>query len=144
MASLMERHGDNVWDVLSCFDRVVIQGSLPGVNFADGVSSYLRAHNIRIFDYPRFAEPLRDLIRENAERLAVENGAPRTKAPFFACLRGHGSASTRWAPLHAPRESFLVGLRGPNPEGSVRPSLAKTGRDFPAKGLKTRGGNVRW
>ena len=74
MASLIERHADKVLGVLSCFDRVVIQGSLPGLNFADGMSSYLRAHNVRIFDYPRFAEPLRDLIRENAERLAVENG----------------------------------------------------------------------
>lgn len=74
MASLIERHADKILGILSCFDRVVIQGSLPGLNFADGMSSYLRAHNIRIFDYPRFAEPLRDLIRENAERLAVENG----------------------------------------------------------------------
>lgn len=30
--------------------------------------------NIRIFDYPRFAEPLRDELRDNAERVATENG----------------------------------------------------------------------
>jgi hypothetical protein len=38
------------------------------------MTSYLYTHQIRIFDYPRFAEPLRDAIRTNAERLAVENG----------------------------------------------------------------------
>src|SRR5204863_8792524 len=64
---------NKVLGVLSCFDRVVIYGTLPGLNFADGMSSYLRAHNIRIFDYARFAEPLRDLIRSNAERVAAEN-----------------------------------------------------------------------
>src|SRR5205814_7035924 len=30
---------------------------------------------------------------------------------------------------------FLVGLRGPNPEGSIRQSLAKIGQDFARKGL---------
>src|SRR5439155_17940645 len=29
---------------------------------------------IRIFDYPRFAEPFRDQLKQNAERLAAENG----------------------------------------------------------------------
>jgi hypothetical protein len=38
------------------------------------MTSYLYAHQIRIFDYPRFAEPLRDAIRANAELLAQENG----------------------------------------------------------------------
>lgn len=34
----------------------------------------LRRRKIRIFDFPRFAEPLRDEIRANAERLARESG----------------------------------------------------------------------
>jgi hypothetical protein len=38
------------------------------------MTSYLKAHGIRIFDYARFAEPLRDRIRSNAEKLAEENG----------------------------------------------------------------------
>jgi hypothetical protein len=74
MASLLERHRDEIRGVLSCFDRVVVQGTLPGLCFAEGMTSYLNAHHIRIFDYPRFAEPLRDEIRTNAEKLARENG----------------------------------------------------------------------
>jgi len=31
-------------------------------------------NNIRIFDYPRFAETLRNALRDNAEQFAKENG----------------------------------------------------------------------
>ena len=72
--SLIERYVDKIRGVISCYDRIVIQGILPGFCFAEGMTSYLYAHQIRIFDYPRFAEPLRDAIRANAERLAQENG----------------------------------------------------------------------
>ena len=34
---------------------------------------FLRAPD-KDFDYPKWAQPLRDAIRENAERLAAENG----------------------------------------------------------------------
>ena len=56
--------------MLSCWDRVVIQGTLPGFSYADGMTSYLYANKLRIFDYARFA----DQIRTNAERLATEAG----------------------------------------------------------------------
>src|SRR3989304_6463252 len=71
---LTERYAKQIRGVLSCYDRVVIVGTLPGVCFADGMAAHLRSKGILIFDYPRFAEPLRDEIRENAERLAQENG----------------------------------------------------------------------
>jgi hypothetical protein len=74
MASLLERHADQILGVLSCYDRVVIQGTLPAFCYAEGMTSYLSSHDIRIFDYARFAEPLRDIIRDNAERIALENG----------------------------------------------------------------------
>jgi hypothetical protein len=37
------------------------------------MTGYLYAQHIRIFDYPRFAEPFRDEIRENAEKIAADN-----------------------------------------------------------------------
>jgi hypothetical protein len=37
------------------------------------MAKYLRIHGIRLFDYTRFAEPLRDQVRANAERVAKEN-----------------------------------------------------------------------
>ena len=72
--SLLERYSDKIRGISSCYDRIIIRGILPVFCFAQGMTSYLYSHKIRIFDYPRFAEPLRDAIRTNAESLANENG----------------------------------------------------------------------
>src|SRR3954468_12662010 len=63
---LTERHGDQIAGVLGCWDRMLIFGTLPKICFAGGMTSFLFERNIRIFDYPRFAEPFRNRIRENA------------------------------------------------------------------------------
>jgi hypothetical protein len=72
---LTERYRSRLHGVLSCFDRIVITGTLPGVCYAAGMTSFLNAKSIRIFDYARFAEPLRERIREQAQRLADAQGA---------------------------------------------------------------------
>src|SRR5271154_3175625 len=54
--------------------RVVITGTLPTVCYADGMTKFLNANHVRIFDYPRFAEPLRERVRERAAALAAEAG----------------------------------------------------------------------
>jgi hypothetical protein len=70
---LPEKYSNQIEGVISCFDRIVIQGTLPQICYAAGMTGYLNANQIRIVDYPRFAEPLRNEIRENAERIAKEN-----------------------------------------------------------------------
>jgi hypothetical protein len=60
--------------VLSCWDRVLVFGTLPKFCFAAGMTTCLNERQVRIFDYPRFAEPFRDQLRENADRLAAEAG----------------------------------------------------------------------
>jgi hypothetical protein len=72
---LTERYRERLHGVLSCYDRIVITGTLPGVCYAGGMTSFLYAKGIRIFDYAHFAEPLRDQIRERAQQLAAEQGA---------------------------------------------------------------------
>lgn len=74
MTSLTERYASKIRGVLSCFDRVVITGTIPEICHAAAMTNYLYGAKIRIFDYPKFAEPLRDEIRNHAERLAQENG----------------------------------------------------------------------
>src|SRR3954451_3271381 len=71
---LTERHEKQIAGMLSCWDRVLLFGTLPKICYAEGMTSYLCERKIRIFDYPRFAEPFRNALRENAERLAAENG----------------------------------------------------------------------
>lgn len=73
MKLLTDRYANKINGALSCYDRVVFQGILPGLCYAEGMSRYLRANDIRIFDYPRFAEPLRNELRENAEQIAKSN-----------------------------------------------------------------------
>jgi len=55
---LLERYRDRIAGVLTCYDRIVISGTLPGACHHAGMTSFLNAHHIRIFDYPRFAETL--------------------------------------------------------------------------------------
>ena len=73
-STLLDRYDDRIAGVLSCFDRVVITGTLPTVCYADGMTKFLNANNVRIFDYPKFVEPLRDRVRERASALAAEAG----------------------------------------------------------------------
>ena len=75
MELLTTRYAGNLAGVLSCYDRLVITGTLPGACFAEGMTSFLYSRGIRIFDYPQFALPLRERIRANAQALAVEHGA---------------------------------------------------------------------
>ena len=72
--SLVERYGERIAGVLCCYDRVVITGTLPGVCYADGMTRFLHAGGIRIFDYPQFAMTLRDRVRDRAASLAAAAG----------------------------------------------------------------------
>src|SRR5438270_5342590 len=53
---------------------MLVFGTLPKICYAEGMTSYLYSKQVRIFDYPRFAEPFRDQLRHNAERLASGSG----------------------------------------------------------------------
>lgn len=71
---LTERYRERMVGVLSCYDRIVITGTLPGVCYAGGMTSFLYSRGIRIFDYARFAEPLRERIRACAQEACAEAG----------------------------------------------------------------------
>ena len=72
--SLTERYRERLAGVLSCYDRIVITGTLPGACYAQGMTSFLYSRGIRIFDYARFAEPLRERIRARAQEACAEAG----------------------------------------------------------------------
>src|SRR5436189_300447 len=118
---LTERHGDQIAGVLGCWDRMLIFGTLPKICFAGGMTSFLFERNIRIFDYPRFAEPFRNRIRENAEKLAADTGieiefirkrnfrkedrvkqalAKRGEHPGLVCIFSAMEPCSRYKPWH--------------------------------------------
>jgi hypothetical protein len=74
MVVLTERYADRILGVLSCFDRVVITGTLPEICHAQAMGRHLTEQGTRLFDYTQWAEPLRDEIHQHAERLAREAG----------------------------------------------------------------------
>lgn len=71
---LTEKYADSLDGVLGCYDRIVITGSLAELCYPKGATGYLYARAIRIFDYAKWAEPLRDTIRSHAEQVAQAAG----------------------------------------------------------------------
>src|ERR1700686_3028893 len=78
-ADLIERYAANLHGVLSCFDRILITGTLPGACYARGMTSFLNANGIRIFDYARFAEPLRERIRGRSQEVCAAAGTSKAE-----------------------------------------------------------------
>jgi DNA-binding MarR family transcriptional regulator len=74
MKLLPEKYSDKISGILHCYDRIVITGTLPVLSNAHHLTAYMNQRNIRIFDYVKFAEPYRDLIKENAQFLADKAG----------------------------------------------------------------------
>ncbi len=71
---LTDKYEDDMFGVLNCLDRVLISGNVKQWCYAKGMTSYLYAQDILIFDYTKFTEPLRDALRKNAQALADKNG----------------------------------------------------------------------
>lgn len=74
MEILSQRYAAKISGIISCYDRIVITGTLPVLSNASHLTSYLYQHNIRIFDYAKFAEPYRETLKANAEKIAQESG----------------------------------------------------------------------
>ena len=74
MSLITERYADKITGVLGCFDRLIITGTLPTLCYADGMTRYLSARRIRIFDFAEWAKPLTAAIKANAEALAEAAG----------------------------------------------------------------------
>ena len=74
MELLSEKYATQMHGVLSCYDRIVIAGHLQPLSYAKGMTKYLYNEQIRIFNYKDFAQPLRDLVRENAVAVAQTHG----------------------------------------------------------------------
>lgn len=74
MKTFVDRHASKILGTLSCFDRIVITGTLPDICHSEAMAAYLRARDVRLFDYPQFAMRFREEIRVHAEELARQNG----------------------------------------------------------------------
>ena len=76
MTHFCERYADRIVGVISCLDRVIIQGTLPDICHAKAITAFFYGEGIRIFDFKQWAAPMRDQIRDNIEALAADNRRP--------------------------------------------------------------------
>lgn len=70
---LTDKYADLIYGTLTCYDRMIIQGYIPGWSHAEAMTGYLKANGIRIFDYSSFSQPFTEQILQNAQRIADEN-----------------------------------------------------------------------
>ncbi len=81
---LLGRYDKEIAGVLGCFDRLVVTGTLMDIAHPDAMDARLFREGFRVVDIGKYAEPLRQRLRDNAVELAREAGVeieylPRTR-----------------------------------------------------------------
>jgi len=71
--NITETYQKQIVGVLSCYDRVILQASLSQWGYAQGITSFSINNNIKIFDFPAFAQSFRDILDQNILAIAKEN-----------------------------------------------------------------------
>jgi len=74
MKQFVEHHADKIAFSLSCYDRVVLSGTLVDVGHATAMTGFIRHLGLPIFNYPDWANQFRLELRNRAEAIASENG----------------------------------------------------------------------
>jgi hypothetical protein len=85
MELITERYGKNIAGELSCFDRLLIVGTLPKVCFAAGMTALLYSQKVKIFDYPKWAMEFTGHVRANSEAISKASGVG------FEFVRSHNA-----------------------------------------------------
>jgi len=71
---ITETHQKEISGVLYCYDRVLISVTAGTFGYPEGMSMFFNTHGYRMFDFAKVFTPVTEQIKENAERLAKENG----------------------------------------------------------------------
>jgi len=74
MIPFTERHADKIAFILSCYDRIVLTGSLPDIGHAHAMTGFIKRLGLPVFDYPQWANQFREELREHAEAVARDHG----------------------------------------------------------------------
>ena len=70
----VKKYADKIQGTLSCYDRVAIKGTLPGVCHAGAMTNLLYRKNYLLKDITQFTNPLRNKLHANAKELAQSAG----------------------------------------------------------------------
>ncbi len=54
---LTDKYADKIHGIITCYDRMIIQGYIPNWSHAEAMTAYMKLNGIRIFDYPTSFSP---------------------------------------------------------------------------------------
>ena len=74
--SFITKYESKIEGVLSCYDRVLLKGTLPSVSHAGAMTNLLYGKELLLKDITQYTNPLRNEIHENAKRLSDKYGIP--------------------------------------------------------------------
>lgn len=75
-SAFLEKYKDNILGVVSCFDRIIISGTMPGWRYPGAMKFFLLKHKIKFVDYTKFAKSVRDKINAQMETLSAKTRVP--------------------------------------------------------------------
>lgn len=76
MKHFINRHNEGITGIISCHDRIVFQGHLKGIQYAEGLSKFLNYQNILLKDFGLHAKMLGGIIKSHAINFAEKSGRP--------------------------------------------------------------------
>jgi len=76
MDAFIQRHQQDVIDVLSGFDRLRFRGTLRSISYAEGVDRFLGAAGVRYQDFKNYALGLSQRLIDHGEQMARQAGRP--------------------------------------------------------------------
>jgi hypothetical protein len=68
-----KKYSTHIVGTVSCFDRIIISGTLTNWGYPEAMKSYLLHNDIKIFDYVKLAKEINDQIRLQIESIASEH-----------------------------------------------------------------------
>ena len=129
VAAAAERYRERLAGVLSCYDRIIVTGTLPGACYAKGMMGFLSARQIRVFGYPHL--PNRFVI---ACATALPNWPVRLASPSNTLPRStfaRKTSSPRSLPCAATIPAWSISSRRWKPATPTSPGRARVGESGP-------------
>jgi len=71
---LTEKHKEKIEGIINCYDRINIKCTLGTFGYADGMAMFFNMISRKCFDFHNVFKPITERIKNNAERIASENG----------------------------------------------------------------------
>ncbi|MBI2417502.1 MAG: winged helix-turn-helix transcriptional regulator, partial [Ignavibacteriales bacterium] len=76
LTMFLEKYKEDIAGVISCYDRVVIRGTLPAMAYEGAINNHLQQNHIFVKDFTKYAKEKRDIIIKHIEAFAIENNVP--------------------------------------------------------------------